>query len=346
MYSVALAMIVRNESASLQRCLDSVRAVTDSLVVIDTGSSDDTVQIALAAGARVEHFTWIDDFAAARNFALATANADWNVILDADEAIADGGDVIASLRQVAPNFVGKLRVESEFETDGQSARASSWIARVLPRGVKYSGRVHEQPVHQFPVRNLLVVVQHSGYLPQAMQAKQGRNVQLLERALIESPGNGYLLYQLGKDYAVYQRYDEAAQVFAQADSVLGSRHSLGHDLLLRWLFALKKLERFVIAVELAESRQDMWAESPDYWFVVGDLLLDFACSQPEHAANLMPLIESSWLRCLEIGERPDLEGAVHGRGSYLAAKNLAVIYEGSGRSAEAMRYRKLAKLAT
>ena len=85
MYSVALAMIVRNESASLQRCLDSVRAVTDSLVVIDTGSSDDTVQIALAAGARVEHFTWIDDFAAARNFALATANANWNVILDADK---------------------------------------------------------------------------------------------------------------------------------------------------------------------------------------------------------------------------------------------------------------------
>ena len=346
MYSVALAMIVRNESASLQRCLDSVRAFTDTLIVIDTGSTDETVQIALAAGARVEHFTWIDDFAAARNFALATANADWNVILDADELIADGGDSLASLRKLVPDFVGKLRVESEFEADGQSASASSWIARVLPRGVRYAGRVHEQPVHRFLARNLPVVVQHSGYLAQAMHAKQGRNAQLLERALIESPGDGYLLYQLGKDYAVYQRYDEAAQVFAQADSVLGSRHSLGHDLLMRWLFALKKLERFESAIELAESRQDVWAGSPDYWFVVGDLLLDFVCSQPELAENLMPLIESSWLRCLEIGERPDLEGAVHGRGSYLAAQNLAVIYEGSGRSAEAVRYRKLAELAT
>jgi hypothetical protein len=85
-----------------------------------------------------------------------------------------------------------------------------------------------------------------------------------------------------------------------------------------------------------------WAHSPDYWFVVGDLLLDFACSQPEKAQELMPMIEASWLRCLEIGERPDLEGSVHGRGSYLAAQNLAVIYEGAGRSADAVQCREMA----
>jgi hypothetical protein len=56
----------------------------------------------------------------------------------------------------------------------------------------------------------------------------------------------------------------------------------------------------------------------------------------------MPIIEVAWLRCLEIGERPDLEGAVRGRGSYLAAQNLAVIYEGIGRFSEALRYRKIA----
>jgi glycosyltransferase involved in cell wall biosynthesis len=342
MYSVALVMIVRNESATLKCCLDSVRALVDTLIVIDTGSTDDTIQVAIAAGAKVGCFAWIDDFAAARNFALTAANADWNLILDADESIVDGGPAIAGLRQMKPDFVGKLRIESEFESEGRNSRASSWISRVMPRGVMYSGRVHEQPVHQLPIRNLPVVVLHSGYLPQAMLSKQGRNAQLLERTLLESPGDGYLMYQLGKDYAVYHRYEAAARMFAQADSVLGPKHSLAHDLILRWLFALKKMEQFETAVELAGSRQQLWAESPDFWFVVGDLLLDFACGRPEQAANLMPLIESSWLKCLEIGERPDLEGAVHGRGSFLAASNLAVIYEGMGRTADALRYREMA----
>ena len=121
-------MIVRNESATLKRCLDSIRTMVDSLIVVDTGSTDNTVQIALAAGAKVACFPWIDDFAAARNIALAMTNADWNVILDADESIVEGGSTIASLRQTKPDFVGALRVESDFAVDGNISRASSWIA--------------------------------------------------------------------------------------------------------------------------------------------------------------------------------------------------------------------------
>jgi glycosyltransferase involved in cell wall biosynthesis len=224
-------MIVRNESATLQRCLDSIRATVDSLIVIDTGSTDDTASVAIAAGAKVEYFPWINDFAAARNHALTMANADWSVILDADEAIVEGGHTIASLRHTKPDFVGALRVDSEFVADGNKSRASSWIARVLPRGVIYAGRVHEQPVHRLPVRRLPVYVLHTGYLPQAMAAKQGRNALLLESALIESPGDGYLLYQLGKDYFVYCRYEEAVKVFTLADEALGTDHHLGHDLI-------------------------------------------------------------------------------------------------------------------
>jgi glycosyltransferase involved in cell wall biosynthesis len=92
-FTIALVMIVKNESATLRRCLDSVRPWVDDLVVIDTGSTDDTVEIATDAGARVEHFTWIDDFSVARNHALRLANADWNVILDADESLNVGVDL-------------------------------------------------------------------------------------------------------------------------------------------------------------------------------------------------------------------------------------------------------------
>lgn len=342
MYTVALVLIARNEAASISRCLDSVRPWVDHLGVLDTGSRDDTVQTARNAGARVEHFTWIDDFAAARNRALDLFEADWNLVLDADEWMKAGGPALAALRQVRPDFVGALRIDSDFTAHGSEACASSWLSRMLPRGVRYSGRIHEQPVHQLSVRRLPVQVGHAGYLPSALAAKQGRNAALLAQALREDPDNGYLLYQLGKDHSVYQNFEAAADYFARAARRLPADHAVTHDLLIRWLYALKKCQRHEQAQQLAESHMARWQDSPDYWFTVGDLLLDWACAQPEHADTLLPMIEASWLRCLEIGERPDLEGAVQGRGSHLAATNLAVFYEGMGRSDEATHYRQLA----
>ena len=343
MYSVCLAMIVRNEAASIMKCLDSIRPWVDRMVVLDTGSVDDTVTIARQAGARVEHFTWVDDFSAARNCALDWANADWNVVLDADEVLTVGGEKIAQLREMRPEFIGSVRIDNRFGAAETGGVASTWISRVLPRGVRYRGRIHEQPQHALTVRKLGVHLDHAGYTPDAMLAKDGRNAALLTRALLEMPGDGYMLYQLGKDHAVYQRYEKAVHYFEQADQALSSGLSISHDLFLRWLFALKKCRQYAKAMELAESRMPLWQDSPDYWFTVGDLLLDLACEEPQQAETVMPMVESSWLRCLEIGERPDLEGAVQGRGSHLAATNLAVIYEGLGRDEEARKYRALAE---
>ena len=85
--SIAATLIVRNEARCLARCLTSVAPFVDRMVVIDTGSTDDTVAIARAAGAEVHHLPWPDDFAEARNHLLACADADWNLMLDAGRRI-------------------------------------------------------------------------------------------------------------------------------------------------------------------------------------------------------------------------------------------------------------------
>ncbi len=90
MNPIALVMIVRNEARCLARCLDSVRAHVDEMLVLDTGSTDDTVAIAERSGARVARFDWIDDFAAARNAALGWVDAPWRLVHDADEWMATG----------------------------------------------------------------------------------------------------------------------------------------------------------------------------------------------------------------------------------------------------------------
>ena len=80
-------MIVRDEASLLSECLASIQNVAQQIVVVDTGSNDDTVAIAKSFGAEVHHFEWIDDFAAARNESLRFATGDWILWLDADERL-------------------------------------------------------------------------------------------------------------------------------------------------------------------------------------------------------------------------------------------------------------------
>ena len=339
-------MIVRDEAARIVRALASVRNHVDELVVLDTGSSDATPDLARAAGARVGRFAWCDDFSAARNAALALADADWHVILDADEWLVDGGRSLLALRHTRPDFVGTVRVDSRFDTPSGVSTAPSWLPRVLPRGVHYEGRIHEQPRHVLPVRRLQVVLDHDGYREEALQAKAGRNARMLAAAIERAPDDAYLHYQAGKDHDVYERWSEAATAFARSrdcdgtatlhtEGMVNSTPAWHHDRLVREIHVLKKCRRHAEAVHIAEGAMTLWPESPDFFFALGDLLLDWAAEEPARARDLLPMIETAWLRCLQIGERPDLEGAVAGRGSVLAAHNLAVLYEGTGRPEKA-----------
>ena len=204
---------------------------------------------------------------------------------------------------------------------------------MLPRGVRYEGHVHEQPKHALPVQRLATVLAHDGYRADALKAKAGRNADLLARALAQAPDDAYLHYQIGKDHDVYERYADACAHFARSRAcedasgatvtLAGTTPGWHHDRLVREIHALKKCRQHAQAVLLAENAMAAWSHSPDFFFALGDLLLDWATEEPTRAGELLPMIESAWLRCLEIGERPDLEGSVAGRGSALAARNLA-----------------------
>jgi hypothetical protein len=101
------------------------------------------------------------------------------------------------------------------------------------------------------------------------------------------------------------------------------------------------VKRFDAALDLIDSEEDHFLESPDFYFVSGDIFLDMSLSMPGHAATLMPMIESSFLNCRRIGERPDLPGTVHGVGSFLAAHNLYAFYSAIGETDKAADYLQL-----
>lgn len=135
MGTIALVMIVKDEERCLKRCLDSVRGLVDRMIVVDTGSQDGTREIACRAGAEVYGYTWKNDFAEARNYALSLSDADWNLILDADEYITEGtrGDMDAFLR--AGDCLGDVYIYNRYQEDGEESCVRFRASRILPRGV-------------------------------------------------------------------------------------------------------------------------------------------------------------------------------------------------------------------
>ena len=357
---IAAAIIARNEARSIERCLRSIAPYVDEIVLVDTGSTDGTAAIAAACGARVERFAWCDDFAAARNFTLDRVRSPWRLILDADEWLVHGGESLRALGSTSetPPFVGLAELRNEFDDSGSISMLRSWIPRVLPGSVRYQGRIHEQPVHRFPITRLDVAIGHDGYRKAQQKEKGDRNERLLRAELSRAPEDPYLHYQMGKEREGREDYTEACACYQRARSLLGwppadptlaaamqHRHPWLHAMTIRHLYSLRKAGNIADALRYAEAEEPRWIHSPDFHFAFGDLLLDCAIQAPGRAAELLPRIEAHWKRCLEIGETPMLDGSVAGRGSHLAAHNLAVFFQSLGDAQSANRYQSLANSA-
>ncbi len=143
--SLSFCMIVKNEERSLARCLDSVRGLAGELIVVDTGSTDDTPLIAARYGAEVIPFDFtVVDFASARNHALARSHGRWILVLDADEAL-DQASVPAVEELIARNENAGYFLERHNHSSDSESPFTDHVVRLFPNrpNYRYRGRVHE-----------------------------------------------------------------------------------------------------------------------------------------------------------------------------------------------------------
>lgn len=325
---VALVVIARNEAACIERCLLSAKPFVDRMVMLDTGSTDDTIILAQACGAHVSQMTWQNDFSAARNAALEAANADWNLILDADEWLESGGEHLRALGNANP-MLGILCIKNDTDATEDASQLIAWLPRLLPRGVRYVGRIHEQPVSSLQAQRLPIVLRHDGYTTAKMQKKGDRNTQLLLDELKHRPEDPYVLFQLGKEIELHQEdYARAADYYARAFARAPQDAPYRRNLALRYLYSLGKSDRLDEAMAHADASIHAWPDFPDLCFALGLVLVDAAVKHPEHASTQwLPLAEQAFCRCLEIGDQTGMDGSVVGRGSFLAAQQLATVYQ-------------------
>lgn len=220
---LTLSMIVKNEEKYLRDCLESVKGVVDEIVIIDTGSSDRTIEIANLYGAKVYDFDWIEDFSAARNYALNNSTGEWILYMDADERLDKSSIDEIKKRTENPRKVGFYCTVKSFDTDGgrdHSIRYTRLFAN--DPNLSFSGKVHEQIEesllkHDYHLVNSQILINHIGYdvSKEGKRSKAERNLRLLldEYAVSKSP---YYAFQLAQTYNVLNDDENAGKYFRAA----------------------------------------------------------------------------------------------------------------------------------
>ncbi len=325
MATVAAVVVARDDARVIERALLSAKPYVDELVVLDLGSFDDTVERARRCGARVEAAHWREDTSALRNEALALSGADWNVVLEAREWIDGGGAGLRALAETTPDHVGLVTVVPGDAGRGLSPVAMS--ARLLPAAVRYMGRRTDEPVIDGLTQlRSGVVIASDDLEPARWRFDRSIMETVLLQGLSVRPGDPEMLMDLGEVLRADGRVAEALDHYTEALAQMPPDHARRHELVIEAIDTARVAHRFTMALALMDEHMSVWRDSPDFAYVVGDLFFEMLLRDPAKAEQLAPLALSCWKRCLDMGDRPELAGALTGRGSFLAAQSLYTLH--------------------
>lgn len=213
-------MIVKNEEKYLRDCLESVKNIADEIVIVDTGSTDRTVEIAKEYNAKIFYFDWINDFSATRNYALENSTGNWILYMDADERLdPSSADELKKIIDANNNAGFYCTVKSIDEENGRDH--SMRYPRLFKNnpGLKFSGKVHEQIIpslkeNKYEIFQSSILINHIGYnvSREEKEKKALRNLELLLKDY-EQNKSAYYDFQLGQTYFMLNKYTEAEKHF-------------------------------------------------------------------------------------------------------------------------------------
>ena len=229
---ISQCMIVKNEERNIERALSWGKGVVAEQIVVDTGSTDRTVEIAERMGAKVYHFEWIDDFAAAKNFAISKAKYEWIALLDADEYFSeeDARKVLFYVRQLQDKRYDAILSAWVHLTDEGKVVAVGTQSRVFrnAKGLRYVGRIHEYITSvdgsdfRFVDATKELSIYHTGYGEIGHQNKvsSGRNLRIILKELEEHPDSHRMLGYLGDEYYSANDLEKAEEAFRKSISLM------------------------------------------------------------------------------------------------------------------------------
>jgi len=278
MGTLTLSMIVKNEEKYLKDCLESVKGVVDEIVIVDTGSTDRTIEIAKEYKAKIYHFDWINDFSAARNYALQYSSGEWILYLDADERLDPN-----SIREVKRLISGVAKIGyyctvKSIDSENDSEHAIRYVRLFKnSKEIKFTGKVHEQIVpslieNKYEIHHSSVLINHVGYdvSRSEKEAKAKRNLELLINDYNESK-SAYIAYKIAQTYFLLGNYNEAESYF----NIALEENNLSQDLKADcYLYLAQKYLmnfNFAKAQEYIDKAIELNPRQPIYFFFTSKL---------------------------------------------------------------------------
>lgn len=336
---ISICIITKNECETLKKCLKHLKPYADAgnheIVIVDTGSTDNTVEMCKEFTDKIFFFEWIKDFSAARNYAAEKASNDWILCIDSDEYVTEWDEKsIQDASSHSPNTIGNLQLKNTCGYGVNQYNTYSKLARFYNKKIFH----FKQPIHEqlFPYEHMTkrlffdikIELDHHSYAgsPEELKSKSDRNISLLLKEYKKNPHDPYILFQLGQSYYMIEDFKTANHFYS-----LGLAEDVNpeldyvHTMVVSYGYTLINLKQYKKALEL-EGLYETFGTRADFVFLMGIIylnngLFDDAISQFEYATTF------------ETAE-------VIGANSFRAWYNIGVILECAGMNNPAIEYYK------
>lgn len=348
--SLSVCLIVKNEALYLAECLQSVQTLAAKVIVVDTGSTDQSLQIARNFGAEIHQIPWQNHFAQARNAALSLVTTDWVLMLDADERLTNNS--LPELQKIidqSTNTATQVFVRiCNLDDQGEIALVHFLPRLFQTRSFEYQGRIHEKLLrighgHSHDVYAPQIQILHLGYTQSAVSHKDkvSRNLVLIKQALTEDPTQATLWSYLGDCLSVHpdssqithalDAYQKSIELWQK--QVLKNAH---YQLTLsRCLKLMQQYASDQACLDFVETYLPVSNSHPDFMFLAGETYLKN--SKPKQA-------KECYRNCLTLSENQNLIRVTHHQQTLKQGPLMRLLYleliclrQGETQSAQAVK---------
>lgn len=322
--SISLCMIVKNEAVFIERCLKSVCHVVNEIIVVDTGSTDETIDICKKYEATILPFEWKEHFAEARNFGVNQAKSDWILWLDADEELEDGYEEL--LRSTLASTKAQMLLMPVINYSGESfpVQENEAFIYAQPRlfrnhiGIQFYNRIHESPMlpdnitSSDSISQIEIPIHHYGYIQEVTKRKNKaqRNLNLLQKEYQTSNHSPWIEYHLASEHYRLGNYPIAFDYLNESILKFIKNGKLPPAILYRLKYdILVKTGSFNGAISGIDKAILLYPDYVDLHFLKGFILY-----HNRHYKDALACFE----KCLELGEHNPKYLIMKGTGSYRA----------------------------
>lgn len=328
--AVSLAMIIKDEEEMLEQCLMSIKDIVDEIIIVDTGSKDNSIAIASKFTDKIFNYEWDNNFSNARNYSIEKCTRDWIFFMDADDYFNPRDKnkflkLIESSDKEGYFFVTKNYIDLN-RKDKYSTNLNIRLIRNKDR-YEFVGAIHEQLVEK---RNKTldislfstvdISIEHKGYLKAVMEKKQKkeRNINILEEELKKDPKNIFMNFNMGNEYLSLENYNKALEYYDISYKNSTEVRGFTHKLLLRMVVCYNELKEFKKAIKFAEEAIKIFPKFTEVYYMLGTIF--------EKERKYTLAIES-YEKAIDIGESSIDIKVINGCGTILAFKALGKIYK-------------------